>query len=653
MQHYYRAFSQNADEAKRKRECIEKEILPFSQYINTAITTLEKKEVKARWERVETEFNASLEIKGYFYEYKPLSQMRLKDEICTHLDSMLFLENLPQHRDYDKKLFIALENGEKVKLSLKDGDIAQDYRVLDRLCNLANTGFEVQDNGNLESKDCHIERSEISNMESKKDCLAMSQNDKIQNLYSSNTGFIHLDSLNLGDDTKQKLRIFSIKKASWSGDDLSAKTLKQWLSSGSLNLDSKQVEIKGLQDNVILLNSDMDKAATIQKDGYILPAMLEIDYIKENHKVIQDNENHKIIYCKDEIKNPLCKPIEKPINYCDFQALRDREKIDIEKQDSNKVLIKHIDKFDGATLYDKNGVCYIVKQLSNEEHNIKLIECDDEKEYAEDVESSLRFFLDSNVKVVLDGYNKPQECEVRVVDRDEFIIKLLHKGKAVLPAQDSVLEIEPNTHSLKCQENAIQNLIKTPLSQSHTLLKLFASRKKDKINWLTQDSKTTNITEWEVLTDENREGADIQRNFIQQALNTKDFALLEGPPGSGKTTTILELIAQIIKQNKRVLLCGSTHIAIDNVLERLKEKKLIERLNIFPIRVGSEGALSEGVKEFRLGDFNRNYEDSLLEKYSVYNDLEKDSNDENNQGKIGLKFLCSVLILYVAQQLGF
>ena len=82
------------------------------------------------------------------------------------------------------------------------------------------------------------------------------------------------------------------------------------------------------------------------------------------------------------------------------------------------------------------------------------------------------------------------------------------------------------------------------------------------------------------------------------------------------------------------------------MLERLKEKNLIEKLNIFPIRVGREGALSEEVKEFRLGDFGRNYEGSLLEKYSVYDDIEKDSNDENNQGKIGLKFFmqCANLV---------
>lgn len=205
-----------------------------------------------------------------------------------------------------------------------------------------------------------------------------------------------------------------------------------------------------------------------------------------------------------------------------------------------------------------------------------------------------------------------------------------------------MLETKPNLYTLKCQKHAIENLIKMPLAQSHTLLKLFASRKKDKINWLTQDFEKIDIAEWEVLTDGRREGADIQRKFIQQAFATKDFAILEGPPGSGKTTTILELIAQIIKKNERVLLCGSTHIAIDNVLERLKEKKLIEKLNIFPIRVGSEGALSDEVSEFRLGDFNRNYENSLLEKYRVYDDLES----KKHEGIIDINFFmqCANLV---------
>ena len=432
---------------------------------------------------------------------------------------MLFLENLPQHRDYDEKLFIALDNDEKVIIHLKAGDIAQGKWALYALCNLAGeSGAGMQDSERLDSSD---------------------------------RGFICLDSLGLNDRDRQKLASNTIKKISWSGDDIQAKKLAVWLGSGEVDLDSKQVFIK------------------------------------------------------------------------DIKKLGDK-----------------------ARLYDKNGISYTLRKIEDKGCHIKLLKDDSEKEDEDEIESPLRFFLDSKVVAHLDGHKKPQECEVRVVDRDEFIIELRYKNRPILPRQDSILKTKPKPHTLKCQKNAIQNLREMPLSQSHTLLDLFASRKKDKINWLTQDSKTTNITEWEVLTDENRKGADIQRKFIQQALNTTDFALLEGPPGSGKTTTILELIAQIIKQNKRVLLCGSTHIAIDNVLERLKEKKLIERLNIFPIRVGSEGALSEDVKEFRLGDFGRNYEGSLLEKYSVYDDLEKDSNDENNQGKIGLKFFmqCANLV---------
>ena len=519
MQHYYRAFSQNADEAKRKRECIEKEILPFSQYIKTAITTLEKKEVKARWERVETEFNASLEINGYFYEYKPLSQIRLKDEIYTRLDSMLFLENLPQHRDYDEKLFIALDNDEKVIIHLKAGDIAQGKWALYALCNLAGeSGAGMQDSERLDSSD---------------------------------RGFICLDSLGLNDRDRQKLASNTIKKISWSGDDIQAKKLAVWLGSGEVDLDSKQVFIK------------------------------------------------------------------------DIKKLGDK-----------------------ARLYDKNGISYTLRKIEDKGCHIKLLKDDSEKEDEDEIESPLRFFLDSKVVAHLDGHKKPQECEVRVVDRDEFIIELRYKNRPILPRQDSILKTKPKPHTLKCQKNAIQNLREMPLSQSHTLLDLFASRKKDKINWLTQDSKTTNITEWEVLTDENRKGADIQRKFIQQALNTTDFALLDWISGQWQNYDYFRAIAQIIKQNKRVLLCGSTHIAIDNVLERLKEKNLIEKLNIFPIRVGREGALSEEVKEFRLGDFGRNYEGSLLEKYSVYDDIEKDSNDENNQGKIGLKFFmqCANLV---------
>ena len=44
--------------------------------------------------------------------------------------------------------------------------------------------------------------------------------------------------------------------------------------------------------------------------------------------------------------------------------------------------------------------------------------------------------------------------------------------------------------------------------------------------------------------------------------------ILEGPPGSGKTTAILEFIYQATSIGKKVLLVASTHVAVDNVLEK-------------------------------------------------------------------------------------
>jgi len=124
--------------------------------------------------------------------------------------------------------------------------------------------------------------------------------------------------------------------------------------------------------------------------------------------------------------------------------------------------------------------------------------------------------------------------------------------------------------------------------------------------------------DWIVLTDDNRSGVKEQRDFIKKALTTPDFAILEGPPGSGKTTVILELICQLAKQGKRVLLCGSTHVAIDNVLERLHQKRgdgktLIHKFNILPVRIGDENRISEEVREFQI--------DNLIENHQISEDL--------------------------------
>ncbi|KAJ9614375.1 hypothetical protein H2200_002511 [Cladophialophora chaetospira] len=60
-----------------------------------------------------------------------------------------------------------------------------------------------------------------------------------------------------------------------------------------------------------------------------------------------------------------------------------------------------------------------------------------------------------------------------------------------------------------------------------------------------------------------------QQDAIRFALSSPELALIHGPPGTGKTYTLIELILQLLKQGQRVLVCGPSNISVDNIVERL------------------------------------------------------------------------------------
>ncbi|PTB65328.1 DNA helicase [Trichoderma citrinoviride] len=67
---------------------------------------------------------------------------------------------------------------------------------------------------------------------------------------------------------------------------------------------------------------------------------------------------------------------------------------------------------------------------------------------------------------------------------------------------------------------------------------------------------------------------DSQKDAIRFALASREVALIHGPPGTGKTHTLIELILQMIKRNQRILVCGPSNISVDNIVERLAPHKV-------------------------------------------------------------------------------
>lgn len=60
-----------------------------------------------------------------------------------------------------------------------------------------------------------------------------------------------------------------------------------------------------------------------------------------------------------------------------------------------------------------------------------------------------------------------------------------------------------------------------------------------------------------------------QKDAINQSLYSKDFFLIHGPFGTGKTQTLTELIYQEAKKGNKVLATAESNAAVDNIVEKL------------------------------------------------------------------------------------
>ncbi|KHN96270.1 DNA-binding protein SMUBP-2 [Metarhizium album ARSEF 1941] len=67
---------------------------------------------------------------------------------------------------------------------------------------------------------------------------------------------------------------------------------------------------------------------------------------------------------------------------------------------------------------------------------------------------------------------------------------------------------------------------------------------------------------------------DSQKDAIRFALASREIALIHGPPGTGKTHTLIELILQMVKRKQRILVCGPSNVSVDNIVERLSPHRV-------------------------------------------------------------------------------
>lgn len=99
-----------------------------------------------------------------------------------------------------------------------------------------------------------------------------------------------------------------------------------------------------------------------------------------------------------------------------------------------------------------------------------------------------------------------------------------------------------------------------------------------------------------------------QVRAVKKAVGNDNVFLIQGPPGTGKTTVISEVVEQLITKGEKILVASQTHIAVDNVLEKVARNK-----SLTCVRLGNAQRIKEDLRQYQI--------DNLIEAYSE--DFEK------------------------------
>ncbi|CAK9043567.1 unnamed protein product [Durusdinium trenchii] len=111
----------------------------------------------------------------------------------------------------------------------------------------------------------------------------------------------------------------------------------------------------------------------------------------------------------------------------------------------------------------------------------------------------------------------------------------------------------------------------------------------------TEDCARADAIDCTFLSESSQKLNEPQQSAVIKSLCAGDVAIIHGPPGTGKTTTLVSYILEAVYRKQRLLVTAPSNVAVDNLLERLADAGCRSL-----VRLGHPARVQESIHKFTM-----------------------------------------------------
>ena len=229
-----------------------------------------------------------------------------------------------------------------------------------------------------------------------------------------------------------------------------------------------------------------------------------------------------------------------------------------------------------------NSLNQFVVEIVKKDHD----ESDEDIEHLFEYGKPVQFFsftaqyLNDDIKNKSDIHYFPFSSTVSYVDGDKMVV--------TLPSSQALIDLQNADHlgvqlyfdetSYKTMFHALDEVINAKNNRLADLRDIFAGQQKPQ-----KHSFTPMQFPWLNKT---------QEQAVNEVLWAKDVEVVHGPPGTGKTTTLVEAIYETLHRETQVLVCAQSNMAVDWISEKLVDH------GVPVLRIGNPSRVNDKMLSF-------------------------------------------------------